>query len=209
MSDYDSMARDAAYDNYMDSLYEEHKGMAIEEFRAERLQSYFRSHPDVGKDVLAVLNEARSLLRDHIAAALVFASSAIELGMKLLFMKPIVAGLVHPESTADLIAELTISHSGNNRFRDLLFAIAVEHGGVDLSAHHRGGIAPSLWQEIRDIKVARDRILHQGTAPAVAEPARAVDVAAYLIEELFPKLVDRLGLHTHKDLMVCDDYHGP
>jgi len=209
MSDFESMAMDAAQDDYMVSLYEEHKGMAIEEFRAERLQSYFRSHPDAGKGVLSVLNEARSLLPDHPAAALVFAASAIELGMKLLFMKPIVAGLVHPESTANLVAELTISHSGTDRFRDLLFAIAAEHGGVDLSSHRREGIGPSLWQEIRDLQAARNRVLHQGKAPAVGEPAQAVDVAACLIEELFPRLVDRLGLHTHRGLTVCDDYHGP
>jgi hypothetical protein len=46
-------------------------------------------------------------------------------------------------------------------------------------------------------------------APAADDPARAVDVASCLIGELFPKLVDRLGLHTHEDLLVCDEYYGP
>ena len=32
---------EAAYEEYMDKLYEEHREVAIEEFTGERLQSYY------------------------------------------------------------------------------------------------------------------------------------------------------------------------
>jgi len=209
MSDYESIAMDAAYDDYMSSLYEEHKGMAIEEFRAERLQSYYQKHPDVGLEPLAALDEAKGLVRDHPSAALVFAASAVELGMKLLFLKPIVAGLVHSESTATLVADLTIGHAAMDRFRDLLFAIAAEHGGVDLSAYRRAGATSTLWEEMRNLQVERNRVLHQGMRVPLEEADHSVKVASSLIEELFPRLVDKLGLHTHPGLKICDEYHGP
>ncbi len=68
LADDDSIAMDAAYDEYMLSLYEEHKEEAIKEFRSERLQSYYEDHPDVAEKPLAALNEARVLL--HTSASL-------------------------------------------------------------------------------------------------------------------------------------------
>lgn len=53
---------EAAYDEYMSQLYEEHKKEAIEEFTEERLQSYYLNHKLLAKPAVHALSEARNLI---------------------------------------------------------------------------------------------------------------------------------------------------
>jgi hypothetical protein len=62
---------------------------------------------------------------------------------------------------------------------------------------------------MRKLQVARNRALHKGEDVDLADAELAVKIAASLIEEIFPTLVDKVGLHTHERFVVCDDYHGP
>lgn len=49
---------EAAYDEAMSALYEEHKEQAIQEFTIERLQSYYIHYPDIAKPALKALTKA-------------------------------------------------------------------------------------------------------------------------------------------------------
>ena len=102
---------EARYEQAMEELYEEHSKQAIEEFTAERLQSFYLNKPLLAKPSFDALVESRSLLRSHPTAALVFAASATEVSLKEVLLKPVVYGLVHSESAAGLIAELALGHA--------------------------------------------------------------------------------------------------
>lgn len=57
-----SMSYDeAAYEQYMDDLYEEHRKEAIEEFTADRLSSYYSENKLLAKPAFEALSEARKL----------------------------------------------------------------------------------------------------------------------------------------------------
>ena len=114
---------EAAYDDYMAELYEEHKKEAIEEFTGERLQSYYLDHKLLAKPAFDALTEARNLLSTNATAGLIFSAIAMEVGLKDTLLKPIVFGLVHAVSVATLITDLAVSPTGMDRYRELLIQI--------------------------------------------------------------------------------------
>ncbi len=186
---------DAAYDMYMDEegaklLYEEHREQALSEFAAERLQSYYLGHPALAEPVLRALAASRDLLVKHPCAALIFAASAVEIGIKGVLLRPVVYGLVHQESTAALITDLATSHTSFGRFRELLLQILAEHGGTDLRTVKRHGATKPLWEE--------DQV-----DPEHAE--LGVQVASTVVETLIPTVLQRLGLHLHGGMRVCGE----
>src|ERR1700736_4219127 len=94
---------DARYDAYMEQLisdfHEEYGPQiadeAVDGFQSGRIQSYFLTQPRLSETPQRQLVEAQTLLADgHSDAAVVFAVSAMEIGLKEALMKPIVYGLV-------------------------------------------------------------------------------------------------------------------
>lgn len=200
-----SMTEDEArYEQWMEDLYAEHSKKAVEEFTAERLQSFYIKNPLLAQPALAALVESRALLISHPAAALVFAATATEVGLKEVLLKPVVFGMVHSESAASLITELTVSHSCVERFRDLLYQILSEHGGVDLGSFARPSSSKKLWEEIREIQKRRNVILHRAEQSSVEDARQSIDVASAVLETLFPAVATHLGLHIHDGFRVCN-----
>jgi hypothetical protein len=123
----------AEYDEAISALYEEHKKEAIEEFTTERLQSYYINNRLLAESAINALSEARSLLPLNTTAGFIFGAIAMEVGLKTILLKPIVHGLVHTESVATLITDLTFSRMGMDNYRTLLLQILEKHGGIDLN----------------------------------------------------------------------------
>lgn len=196
---------EARYDDWMSALYEEHSQEALKEFTTERLQSYYLSNPEVVAAPRQALIESRNLLIDHPAPALVFATIAIEVGVKMVLLKPIVYGLVHDISAAGLITDLAIGHGGD-RYRDLLFHVLSKFGGIDLKSFRRTGCKQSLWNEIDVILKRRNAIVHRAERATDEEAENSVYVASAIIEDLFPNVVVNLGLHLHNGIRTCNNW---
>lgn len=190
-------------------LYEQHRKQALEEFQSDRLQSYFLANPELAKLPVQILGEARSVAGSSPSAALALASAAAEVGLKSVLLKPVVVGLVHTEPLSGFVADLVVGHQGLDRFRDLLFAILREFGGIDLATHRRTGAGSTLWEEIRQNVSHRNSLLHRCQLANVADATNAVEVASEVLERLFPALLGRLGMHLHDGYRVCNRWHPP
>jgi hypothetical protein len=202
-----SMTEDEARaEEWMEELYAEHSKQAIEEFTAERLQSFYLNNPLLVKPPLDALVESRLLLGAHPAAALVFAAIATEVGLKEVLLKPVVYGLVHSESAATLITELALGHTGMDRFRDLLYQILSEHGGLDLGSFVRPGCSKKLWEEVRDVQKRRNAILHRAELRSYEDVRQSIEVASCILETLFPAVATQLGLHIHDGFRLCNQW---
>jgi hypothetical protein len=200
-----SMTEDEArYDQWLVELQSEHSNEAIKEFTVERLQSYYLKDPLLASASSHSLRESRALLPEHPSAALVFGTTAIEVGLKVVLLKPIVYGLVHDASTAGLITDLAVSH-GADKYRNLLFHILSEFGGVDLWKFSRTSSKKPLWEEIRMIQERRNAVLHRAETASNKEAEQSVAIAAVVLEDLFPAVVINLGLHLHNGIRICDD----
>jgi hypothetical protein len=204
-------ALERLYNQFGPEWAEEHSGElyqeAIQEFTVERLQSYYVSHPNLAHAAHESLVYARSLVSTHPKAALVFAATAVELAIKVVLLKPIVFGLVHTERLADLITELTMQHTGMERFRALLTEILKQFGGVDMTSYKRRGSAEMLWQEVGELQAARNAVIHQGGTPDDSFAKLGIEIAATILNEMFPDVLRRLNLHLHDPCAVCGQKH--
>lgn len=198
-----------AQEEWLSQLYEEHKLQALDEFRSERLSSFFLGNPELARPALGSLAEARSIQGASTRAALVLASAAAEVGLKGVLLKPVVYGLVQSSSTAGLIADLVVQHQAVDRFQPLLFAILKDIAGIDLHSHRRPGSAQPLWSEITTNIKRRNAVVHRCESIQPEETNLAIAVAAEILEVLFPKLVTSVGLHLHDGYRLCSEYHLP
>jgi hypothetical protein len=197
---------EAKYEEAMEDLYAEHREQAIEEFKDERLQSYYKDHPNVAEAPLRSLTLARQLISQSPTAAFIFAAIAVEVGLKEALLKPVVHGLVNSESIAELIAEMVVGSTKFKQFRDLLFHVLSEYGGIDLAQYRRPGALKPLWEEIQEVQKQRNRIMHRADNVEDEESQKGLSVASAVLEELFPSLIDKLGLHLHEGWRVCGDF---
>lgn len=196
---------EARYEQWMDDLYAEHSKQAVEEFTADRLRSYYQANPCVAKPVVDVLQEARSLLHQHPTPALVLAAIAIEAGLKQVLLRPIVSGLVHSESAASLITDLALERTCTERFRDVLFQVLSEHAGIHVSSFVRPGSRRRLWDEIIEVQKRRNAVMHRAEQASSEEAGQSIEVAAAIVEILFPAIAIRLGFHLHDRFRLCSD----
>ncbi len=197
---------EARYEEWIIELYQEHRVLAIEEFTAERLQSFYVANPLVAEAPLRSLAEARRLLPEHFTAAHIFAAIAVEVGLKVTLLKPVVYGLVHSESIAGIIADLVIRYTSLSKFNDPLFRILSEYGGVDLKSFKRSGSSKPLWEEMQELQQRRNKIIHQADLVSKEEATKAIAIASEILEALFPSVVAKLGLHIHENRRVCNNF---
>jgi hypothetical protein len=183
--------------------YDLHAEQAINEFIYERLQSFYLQNNEVIASPLASLSRARELVGlNQNAAALVFAVTAIEVGLKLGFIKAIVYGSVHSETAAGIIADMSYSHAGFERLRDLVFQILSEVN-LDLRAYRRANADSTLWQEIIEVQQRRNAIVHRAQDGTEEEAQSAIAIASSLLEDIFPAVIANIGLHLHDGRRVC------
>ena len=207
---------DPEYDHYMEEVYEYTQDAArmefydkltdeiINDFATARLQVFYLAHPMVIHAPLNALNEARNLVSNHPNAALVFAVAATEVCLKTALLKPIFYGLVHTESSAELLMDLAIAPKTEGLVKSMLKILA-KHGGVDLHSFKRSGSAQTLWEEMKTIGEWRNAVVHRCAPASHEQAAQAIEVAKTMIEVIFPATIAHLGLHLHEGLRVCND----
>lgn len=208
---------DAQADAYYEKLYnelgpewaEEHSAelnaRAIQAFTNERLQSYYLSHPDMAKTALGMMNEMSALMKEHPVAALLFAASAIEITIKHLLVKPMLNGLVHNETVAELVVGLAPREIGSGKFAVLLFGVLNRVAGVDLATYKRSGSSRTLWDECTQLRKERGNLIHDGVSPSAEALAFFDSVAIEFLNVIFPKVLQNLGLVVTGYLMITTD----
>lgn len=197
---------EAAYEEGMEALYAEFKPQAIEEFKDDRLQSYYIAHPNVAEAPQRSLALARELLSQYPTPSFIFAAIAVEVGLKEAFLKPVVHGLVHSESIAELITKMVIGNKGLDKFSKLLFHILSEYGGIDLEQYKRPASPRPFWEEIKGVQEQRHGIMHRAEIVTTEDSQKALSVASSVLDDLFPSLIQKLGLHLHEGRHVCSDW---
>jgi len=199
-------ARDHA-EELAKEFFEENYEDAVNQFTSERLQSYYLQQPELAVPALNAFRYAQSLMPSFHQAAMIFAVTATELTVKNVLLKPIISGLVHTEDLASLIADLTTKHSGMDRFQNLLTEILAQFGGFELKTFKRAGSAKTLWQEMDDVQKARNAVIHRGEIAEAGIASLSIAVADSLLNEIFPEILKKIGLHIHNPITICAQTH--
>lgn len=205
--------QDAAYDRFIDELHRDFRDRAlddaelydkvVDDFKASRLRAYYVQKPVLAQPAQEALREASDLLVDHPRAALVFAIMAAEVCLRGALLTPLVHGAFHTEASADLLVRLVVSSKDEKLVKALLRILAT-HTGVDLQLHRRSAAARPLWEEMHDLQVKRNMVVHQAAAASRDDALEAIAVAEAMLGDVFPAVMTTLGLHLHEGPRICD-----
>lgn len=190
MNTPDEDARDEWYSGMVDEISEQ----AIDEFTFDRLRSYYVNNRDLAKNAVLTFREARDILASSPSSALVLFTTAIELGLKLTLLKPVIYGLVHNDSVADLISDLAIKHNGFDRFKPLLARILKEYGGIDFNSFKIEGHTKTIWEEINALQGSRNAVVHRGELASNDVATLGKNVATMIMGTFLPCVLAGLGL---------------
>lgn len=197
--------QDDSEDRYYEDLhaYEEAMGPEIDraEWQLERLQSYFLKNPLVVRTARDTLRKAEEVRAVHNEAALVFAISALEIGLKLAILRPLVYGLIHRRAAAELLFELEPrrDETVNIAFAIITDLFTGERGGESYIDRRRPGSEERLEPEIRRFQNLRNMVLHGGTTVSPAEADAACALARHVLFTIFESLLDQLELTIEND----------
>lgn len=196
----EDIAREEAYGDLLDEISKQ----AIDEFTLDRLRSYYVSHRDIAVQVLEVYREAKELLDKSPSAALVLFTTAIEVGLKVTLLKPVIYGLVHNESVADLVSDLAVKNNGFDRFKPLLARVLAEYGQIDFDAFTIEGHKKTMWEEVSVLQGARNGVVHRAELVSHEMAALAQEVATMIIGNYLISVLSGLGLQLLKGGVVGD-----
>lgn len=188
-------------------FFEDNYEEAVRVFTSERLQSFYVEHPDVALPALKALDYARSLMPSHACAALVFGATSTELVIKSVLLRPLISGLVHVEDLASLIVEQSTNQTGMDRFQKLLAGIVSQFSSFELSTLKRPSSTQTLWQEIKTVQEARNRVVHRGETVGEDIAKDSIEIADMLLNVIFPDVLSKLDLHTHPPITICNKTH--
>lgn len=190
MNTPDEDARDEWYSGLVDEI----SGQAIDEFTFERLRSYYVSNRTLAVNAISMFHEARKLIEISPSSALVLFTSSIEVGLKSTLLKPVVYGLVHNESVADLISDLAVKHNGFDRFKSLLSRVLKEYGNIDFNSSKIEGHSKTIWEEISLLQSARNTVVHRAELAEVAMAKLAQEVAFMIFDTFLRSMLNGLNL---------------
>jgi hypothetical protein len=194
MNTPDEDARDEWYSGLVDEISRQ----AIDEFTLERLRSYYISNPTLAVNAISMFHEARRLIEISPSSALVLFTSSIEVGFKAALLKPVVYGLVHNESVADLISDLAVKHNGFDRFKPLLSRVLKEYGGIDFSSSKIEGHSKTIWEEISLLQSERNAVVHRAELTEAAMAKLAQEIAFMIFDTFLRSMLNGLSLELEQ-----------
>lgn len=193
--DENDAAMDEFYDQISRELYPDHRDQAISEFTQERLKSFYIKSPLVMRTAVDSLQQGKSLLSDnYFAPSLVSFMSAIELLLKATLLRPVVYGLVHHESLAEIIMKHALGQSGFDRYEDLLSDLFLSLANMDIKNVKRENSNKTLLAECKSLQKIRNDIIHKGETCQQDDAELALSVSVAVFEKIVRPMLYSLGL---------------
>jgi len=191
-------ARDDFYDQISEELYPEHKEQAIDEFIDDRMRSYFLKYPKVIQPPIECFLHACSHLQMSPRSALVMYTTAIELYLKSVLLKPVLYGMIHNESVAELIVRSSTGQSGFQCYQKLLTSLCLHAAEINLS-DLKGLDGKPILREAGEVQDIRNLVVHQGYQATVREMEKARNVAVMILTKIIEPVLHKLSLTIGKD----------
>lgn len=186
-------AMDEFYDRMSQELYPEHKEQAIQEFIEERMQSYFLKNPLIIQTPLDCYHHAKMVTEVSPQCALVMYTTAIELFLKSVLLKPVLYGMIHNENIANTIVDATTGQSGFTRYNKLLNTLCLHAAEFDLK-DIKGTEGKPIIQEAEEMQSIRNRVVHQGYSATLEEAEKAKSIAEIIVKEVINPVLSYLDL---------------
>jgi len=176
-------------------------------FSESRLRSYYIANPRLMCPAITMLREAKGLLADkHYAACVVFHAIAIELLLKATILRPVVAGLVHIESLAEIVMSHAIAKEGYGQYLKLLNQVFKTLVGADLRQIRRAGSKQTLWEEASKVRESRNTVVHKGESRTKEDAELSRDVSWAVYKQFVIPVLKALDLKTKQHNGVIGNF---
>ena len=191
-------AMDAFYEQISQELYPEHKEQAIDEFIEERMHSYYLSNPNIIQAPIDSYLNASELSDISPRGALVMYTTAVELFLKSVLLKPVLFGMINNENVAKLIVDSSVGQAGFNRYKKLLNSLCLCVANIKLS-DIQGTSGKPILDEAEEIQEVRNRVLHQGYNASVDEMEKAKNIAFLIFEDVVLPVLQNMKLELAEE----------
>ena len=191
--DEQDAAMDAFYEQISQELYPEHKEQAIDEFIEERMRSYYLKNPNIIQAPINSYLHANELLGISPRGALVMYTTAVELFLKSVLLKPVLFGMINNENIAELIVDSSVGQAGFNRYKKLLNSLCLCVANIELS-DIQGTSGKPILEEAEEIQKVRNRVLHQGHNASVDDMEKAKNIASLIFKDVVQPVLHNMNL---------------
>ena len=191
--DEQDAAMDEFYERMSEELYPEHKEQAIDEFIEEKMHSYYLVNPSVIQAPIDCYHHANELLQISPQCALVMYTTAIELFLKSVLLKPVLYGMIHNENVANMIVDSTTGQSGFSRYNKLLNTLCHHAADVELN-EIKGMDGKPILVEVEEVQKIRNRVVHQGYVASVEEMGKAKNIASLILTKVVEPVLNNMNL---------------
>lgn len=188
--------QEAEFEQGMDELYKEFKKQFKDEFIFDQVHSYYKENPDVAREPLQRFQESKLLFSQRFyTSTFLFAVISIEVGIKLIVLKPILYSLAFSTAAGELLYDTTFKLKSIPQIPDLYFHILRDTTGIDLKDIQRTTGNKKLWDEISNLQKLRNEVLHQARTIIQQESEQSINIAESLYNEIIPKVLDEFSFH--------------
>jgi hypothetical protein len=124
-------------------------------------------------------------------------TTAIELFLKSVLLKPVLFGMIHNKNIANLIVDSTTSQSGFSRYNKLLSTLCLHAAGTKLE-DIKGMNGKPILVEAEEVQKIRNRVVHQGYMASVEEMGKARNIASLILTEVVEPVLNNMNLAIGK-----------
>jgi len=190
----------------LDRFIEELTPDIIENFKYDKLQEYFKDNPTTHIRIFDLHDKSKELLDAGFTGLSVLTScTAIECTFRDLIFHPLVSGSFAEKSIADIVLKYFLK-SARGGIHKLILKVLNAITALDLNEIKRGGSEESLWQEIKILRKERNDVAHYGADFEKPKGERALEVAKYVYEVIFMKVLDTVGMGVSSDNEIVGKY---
>ncbi|TDR70646.1 hypothetical protein [Paludibacterium purpuratum] len=186
-------------EEWYSQIYEEISTEAVLEFSYDRLRSYYLKNPKIAQNAFYTYLDGIEILSQHPTAAILLFVTSIEVALKSVLLKPVIYGLVHNESVADLISDLAVRNNGLDRFNKILDYILSEYSGINIQEHRIKGHKVDFLKELKSIQDVRNGISHRADRATHETAKLAEEIATEVIYKLVGGVLIGLGFSLEED----------
>ena len=203
--DQQDAAMDAFYEQISQELYPEHKEQAIDEFIEERMHSYYLKNPKIIQAPIDSYLHAEELVGISPRGALVMYTTAIELFLKAVLLKPVLFGMINNENVAELIVNSSVSQTGFKRYKKLLNSLCLCVANIELS-DIKGTSEKPILDEAGEIQEIRNRVVHQGHKASVDDMEKAKNIASLILKDVVFPVLRKMNLEVAEEQKGTKNY---
>lgn len=192
--------QEAEFEQGMEELYKEFKRQYEDEYIFDQIQSYYKNNPDIPKTTLNYYREAQfHFSQNYHISAFLLATISIEVGIKVIILKPILFSLAFDKTAGELLYDATFKRKSIPEIPNLYYQILQDTTGFDLKNYVRAGEIKTLWNELLEVQKLRNEVTHQAKIISEQDARQVLSIAQSIYEDVIPKILDSWHFHMKDD----------